>query len=506
MNHFRILALTLILIAGTDLLAQTDYPEDKLTTEEVAAHMNFLASDELQGRRTGSAGIQIAGKYIASHFASHGLSYAPGMDSWYQEVPYEEVKPPSAGTLTYEDQTFVHGEDILFLSSPELDIDKVKFVFAGYGQKTDTTNDYEGLNAKGKIVVTYLGSPGEENPRAVFSSLKEKQAWAKEEGAIGLVELYRLRFPWTFINTYFGKARIGLADESTDDESSDFFYAWINDDEGQIAELIADKKKGNMSVSCSGSTNRSFSSPNVIGYLEGTDPSLKDQVIICSAHYDHVGVGAQGGGRYSDEDSIFNGARDNAFGTVAVLAAAKAFSQNRPKRSVLFIAYSGEEIGLLGSSFYADHPVYPLDKTVFNMNSDGAGYSDTEAVSILGYGRMSSDDELDAGASAYKLRIYGNPAPEQGLFDRSDNVSLAVKGVPALTFSPGFDSFNRDINRYYHQVSDNPETIDMDYLRVFCQSFTYTSRLIADKTEAPTWNQGDKYEEAGKALYGSETE
>lgn len=503
MIHIRTIALILLLTAGQSLSGQTNFPEDLLTTEEVAAHMNFLASDQLQGRRTGSEGILIASKYIASSFASDGLSYAPGMDSWFQEVPYEEVSPPVSGSLSIADQTFTQGEDILFMTSPELQINKAKYVFVGYGQKTDSVNDYEGLNVKGKIVVTYLGSPGEENPRVVFRSLKQKQAWAKEEGAIGLIELYRLRFPWSFINRYFGQSRIQIA-TGTPDDSNDFFYAWINDDAGQVADLLREVPQGKMEVSCSGSSNRSFSSPNVIGYLEGSDPELSHEVIICSAHYDHVGVGAQGGGRITKEDSIFNGARDNAFGTIAVLSAAKAFAQGRPKRSVLFIAYSGEELGLLGSSYYADHPVVPLHQTVFNMNSDGAGYSDTEAVSILGYGRMSSDEELDRGAAAYQLKIYGNPAPEQGLFDRSDNVSLAAKGVPALTFSPGFDSFNRDINRYYHQVSDNPETIDMPYLRVFCQSFVHTSRLIADRAVAPFWNAGDKYEEAGKALYGIE--
>lgn len=135
--------MMLVMLASTDLLAQTNFPEDLLTTEEVAAHMNFLASDELQGRRTGSPGIQIAGKYIASHFAVNGLSYAPGMDSYYQAVPYEEIIPPSDGTLTYDDQVFTHGENILFMSAPELNIDKVKFVFAGYGQKTEDNNDYD---------------------------------------------------------------------------------------------------------------------------------------------------------------------------------------------------------------------------------------------------------------------------------------------------------------------------------------------------------------------------
>lgn len=481
--------------------AQSDQPESRLRVKEVAAHMNFLAADELKGRRTGSEGIMIAAKYLQAQYASFGLEFAPGMDSWCQDVPYVEVTPPESGSLSYGEGFFEHGKDMLFLSSPELDLSKQKYVFVGYGTKTDEQNDYEGLDVNGKVVITYLGLPGEEDPGGVIGSVSDKRKWAKEEGAIGLIELYRLRFPWGFAKRYFGSPRISL-DESAEDDNPDFFYGWIQDNQGKIGAYFLENNEGKMNLTCSGSDKRTFSSPNVIGYLEGSDPELKEEVIVVSAHYDHVGVGEQGGGRYTKEDSIFNGARDNAFGTVAVLSAAKSFAQNPPARSVLFIALSGEEIGLLGSRYYAAHPVYPLNKTIFNVNTDGAGYAVTNAVSVIGYGRTSMDDQIDAGAQAFNMDVIANPAPEQGLFDRSDNVNFAAKGVPAINVAPGLQSFNREISKYYHQVTDNPETVDMDYLLVYCQTVTHIARLIANIPERPVWMEGDKYEPAAKALYG----
>lgn len=502
-THLRILAAGIFLLSlnPPQSIAQTEQPESQLRVAEVAAHMNFLAADELRGRRTGSEGIMIAAKYIASQYAGLGLDFAPGMDTWYQDVPYVEVTPPETGSLSYGEEMLEHGDNMLFLSAPELDLNKQKYVFAGYGAKTDEQNDYEDLDVDGKVVITYLGLPGEEDPGAVLGSVSDKRKWAKEEGAVGLIELYRLRFPWGFAKRYFGSPRISL-DESAEDENPDFFYGWIEDGQGSVGEYFLGNAEGKMNLVCSGSDKRTFSSPNVIGYLEGSDPERKDEVIVVSAHYDHVGVGEQGGGRYTEEDSIFNGARDNAFGTVAVLSAAKSFSQNPPARSILFIALSGEEIGLLGSKYYADHPVYPLQQTVFNVNTDGAGYAVTDAVSVIGYGRTSIDNQIDAGAQAFGMNVIANPAPEQGLFDRSDNVSFAKKGIPAVNVAPGLQSFNRQISKYYHQVADNPETVDMDYLLVYCQTVTHIARLIADVPTAPVWMEGDKYEPAFKALYG----
>ena len=189
-------------------------------------------------------------------------------------------------------------------------------------------------------------------------------------------------------------------------------------------------------------------------------------------------------------------------GVVALLSAAKALAEQPPRRSVLVLAVTGEELGLLGSQYYAEHPLIPLEKTIFNLNTDGAGYNDVSYVSAIGFGRTHTDDMIEAGANVFGLDVFPNPAPEQGLFDRSDNVSFAAKGVPAICLSPGMTTFDEEIGKYYHQVTDNPETIDFDYLLKYSQAFARIARLVADDTDRPKWVEGDKYEEAGKKLYG----
>jgi len=162
---------------------------------------------------------------------------------------------------------------------------------------------------------------------------------------------------------------------------------------------------------------------------------------------------------------------------------------------------TAEEVGLLGSQYYANHPLLPLNKCIFNINSDGAGYNDTTIVAVMGLDRTGAKAEMETASKAFGLGIFADPSPEQGLFDRSDNVSFAKKGIPAPTFTPGFREFNGEIMKNYHQVSDNPETIDFNYLLKFSQAFTYAARLIADMPKAPQWIAGDKYEEAAKKLY-----
>ena len=140
------------------------------------------------------------------------------------------------------------------------------------------------------------------------------------------------------------------------------------------------------------------------------------------------------------------------------------------------------------------------------MNSDGAGYSDTTIVSVMGLDRTGAKSEIMEASKAFGLGVFADPSPEQGLFDRSDNVSFAKMGIPAPNFSPGFTSFSGDIMKYYHQAIDNPESINFNYLQKFCQSFTYACRLIADRPVSPFWIKGDKYEEAGNKLYNRSSE
>jgi len=231
--------------------------------------------------------------------------------------------------------------------------------------------------------------------------------------------------------------------------------------------------------------------------VEGTDPKLKDQFIIYSAHYDHVGIGKPN----AENDSIYNGARDNAVGTVTVLSAAENIAKYPTKRSALFILFTGEEKGLLGSKYYVENPVLPLEKMVYCFNSDNGGYNDTSKATIIGLNRTSVGKHIVDAATEFNLTAIDDPAPEQGLFDRSDNVHFAAKGIPAPTYSMGFTAFDAEITKYYHQTADNPESLDYEYLEKFFKSYVLACRLIANDATTPFWTEGDKYYSAGEKLY-----
>jgi hypothetical protein len=373
-------------------------------------------------------------------------------------------------------------------------------VYAGFGLE-DTSkgwDDYKGLDVKGKIVLVQSGSPDATSPAEIISVSNEKRKLAAEKGAVAIIELFKAPMPWNFVGRYFSGERIGLSNGATA-----LPHVWVNGQEPRLTKTL--RAATTIRLNTQGRSIRIVNGYNVVGYIEGTDAKLKDEYVLLTAHYDHIGVGKQGGQPYTAEDSIFNGARDNAFGTVALLSAAEALAKTPPKRSVLIVALTGEEVGLLGSKYYASHPILPLERCIFNFNSDGAGYTNTGIVGVIGLDRTGARAEIETASKAFGLGVFADPAPEQGLFDRSDNVSFAAKGIPAPTFSPGFSKFDEELMKNYHQVSDNPETIDFDYLLKFCQAYTYGARLIADRAQAPQWIQGDKYEQVGKKLYDKAT-
>ncbi|MFN7116338.1 MAG: M28 family peptidase [Saprospiraceae bacterium] len=488
--------------------AQKQLPELNLAKAEVEAHMRFLASDELEGRRTGSRGNNVAARYIATQLELYGVKPVPGAQGYYQPVPFESVAPPQVNTLQLDQNSYESKKDFLWLSGDAKEV-KTTAVFANYGwvDAANGRDDFKNVDVKGKVVFVLPGTSEADaaNPQAIFEASAKKRQWAAEKGAVALVELYRISFPWNFFTNYFGKESLQLAEDQENDQNTSLAYGWFKEPStNPLADLISGKTSTiPITFSATGGKRDKVMSQNVIGVIEGSDPKLKNEYILLSAHYDHVGVGKQGGGAYTPQDSIFNGARDNAFGTTAVLAAAKAFAQKPPKRSVIILLVTGEEIGLLGSQYYANHPLIPLNKVVFNLNCDAAGYNDTGLVTIFGLGRTGTDEQIRTGAKQFGLNVNADPAPEQNLFDRSDNVSFAAKGIPALTFSPGFTAFDQAILQYYHQATDNPETIDFNYLHKYSQAYIHTARLIGDRAQRPTWKEGDKYEKAGKELYNN---
>jgi hypothetical protein len=503
MNKIIVLLLAIVSVTNLTLSAQMNsgqLPEDLITKEELKADLYWVASDYLRGRRTGSEGNNIAAKFIASQIEAAGFKPAPGQDSYFQKINFEQTQPPATATLQLNKSVYTFQEDFIILTGGAGSFPKAKAVFAGHGMESD----YEGLDVKGKVVFVMGGEAENRSNQATFAAMPIKKKLAEEKGAVGLIEIYNLSFPWNFFTRYFGGSSINLPSGDEAGSGSNIIYGWMQakTDVDDIKQM-KDGEKVKVKLTSSGFSKTILPSQNVVGVLEGSDPQLKDEYIILSAHYDHVGVGKEGGGAITPTDSIFNGARDNGAGTVSLLATARALGKERPKRSVIFFACTAEEIGLLGSRYYADNPLIPLEKTVFNLNIDNAGYNDVSIVTIFGYGRTGTDEKIQEATNKYGLKAIADPAPEQNLFDRSDNVSFAAKGVPAFTFSLGFTAFDDAINKYYHQVTDGPETIDYDYLQKYAQSYARLARMIANDPNRPQWKEGDKYEEAGKKLYGN---
>ena len=467
--------------------------DQSITLSETESHLRFLASDELRGRDTGSPGIDIAARYVAEQFRRSGLQPLPGANGYFQSVNLMETYPPEKGQLTLGDIRLQQGKELLVLEGSGVNLN-ADVVFANYGLEADL----EGLDLTGKILVVKAGSDEAKDPRMFLGLAKVKQELAKGKGAVALIELYSSpNIPWPMLLNYLNKPQLDIDDGGVEEETK-MPYIWVQDSNNEQLVAFKEKSISSASLEISDLVKKPVPSKNVLGMIEGTDPKLKDEFLLLSAHYDHVGVGRSN----NPNDTIFNGARDNAIGTVAVMSAAQALGANPPKRSVIFAAWTAEEKGLLGSKYYAENPLVPLNKTIYNLNIDGAGYNDTTVITVIGLERTSADQHIREAAQHYGLTAISDPAPEQGLFDRSDNVSFAKKGIPAPTYSTGFTAFDEEIMKYYHQVTDEPDGLNFNYLLKYFRSYALTATKIANDKNRPFWIEGDKYEEAGKGLYG----
>jgi hypothetical protein len=240
---------------------------------------------------------------------------------------------------------------------------------------------------------------------------------------------------------------------------------------------------------------------NVIAFISGSDPTLQKQFILLSSHYDHEGVAHRRAMEEGKWDSIYNGARDNATGTAAVIAAARYFARYPPKRSMLFICFTAEEEGEIGSDYYANHPLIPLNETVCNFNEDNASYNTTSAVCLFGLDRTTLDPLIFKASKAYGFEVLDDP---QGwLFNSSDNAQLAQKGIPAITYSLGMTDWNETITNRYHRLSDEVGNMDLHYIVKFIRSYILAAQYIANDPNQPRWRKGDPYEESWHALFGT---
>lgn len=477
--------------------AQSDQEmvEETVTPNLIQAHMGFLASDALKGRDVNTDGGVAAAEYIKSHMIRFGVKPAPGMDGkYFQDVKLKTVQAPTAGTIKVGTKTAEHGTDFVLSSGGNGELNG-RFIFVNHGMEADLKK----AKIKDRIVVALCGDGESASPRDWFMVREKKRQMVEEQGGLALIEIYQsVQMPWKNLLPYLKGGNLEFDDE---EEEGSFQHVWLGSNDLDLIKMLRDgkgKKKNVLDMSISGKSVDAFTTPNVVGIIEGTDPKLKNEYVIYSAHYDHVGVGRAD----SEGDTIYNGARDNATGTTGVLTAIEHFSKYPTKRSCLFIAFTAEEKGLLGSKWFAKYPPFPLKDIIYCFNIDNAGYNNTELVTVFGLGRTTAERHMVDACKTFGLRAIDDPAPEQNLFDRSDNVSFAEKGIPAPTFSMGFDAFDERIFKYYHQANDEIDSMDFDYLLKYFRSFILSGRFIANDENTPFWTEGDKYYEAGVELYG----
>ena len=463
--------------------------ESTVNRATIEGHIYFLASDELKGRQTGTNELEIAAEYIATSFRRYGVKPVPGAEEgFFQPIRLARTGFPETFRIAYGG-TDISSENTILLSGKNID-GSLPLYYMEHG--SDAEFEKAGDAVKGKVVVC---KSGWENPDDGFygpAAIKKNLAIAA--GAAGVVEIFSQEpMPWDNVKRYFESNSVRVVDEK---DTGVFLNAWIRDLDGNYMAAMKDARDP-LSVEVGDRKVEMLPTKNVVGMVEGTDPELKDEFVIYSAHYDHVGIGKAN----AEGDSIFNGARDNAVGVVTVMSAAENIAKYPTKRSALFILFTGEEMGLIGSNYYASNPLIPLNQMVYCFNSDNGGYNDTSVATIIGLERTTAAKHIREACTTFGITAIDDPAPEQGLFDRSDNVSFARQGVPAPTFSLGFRAFDAEIMKYYHQASDNPDNLDYAYLEKFFKAYVMSCRLIANDPETPFWVEGDKYFEAGRKLY-----
>jgi Zn-dependent M28 family amino/carboxypeptidase len=496
------------------------------------AHASFFADDRLRGRDTGSAEYDIAALYAATRFASWGLS--PGAaGSWYQTVRFLESQAESPrisarGAAGEVELTPVH--DFMFLASVtnESAALSAPLVFVGYGIDAPELGlrDYEGLDVRGKVVLLVKGAPASfpNDQRAHYSSTRTKAENAEKHGAIGILVVRdrgeEQRVPWERVELYAGRPRTAWVESDgtiQDAFPTLLFSAMLSRPgatkllQGSGLELDAlldsaerlDYRRRQLPIHIDASSkNRidKLESPNVVALLPGSDPALRAEHVVVSAHLDHIGVGTA-----VDGDAIYNGFYDNALGSSILLETARqlAAAPGRPKRSILFLLVTGEERGLLGSDFFAHHPTVPAGSIVANVNVDMPLLAAPTADLVAFGGEHSSLGRAAAAAVAqHGFKLIPDPMPEEVIFVRSDQYSFVRQGVPSIYLTAGSGTIGGGdaqksatqtfLVKHYHRPSDELELgADWDSAARFTAAQADLVRRIADDPARPRWNDGD---------------
>ena len=491
-------------LLGNDQLTERLQPAlEAITPDGLLAHIKVLASDEFEGRSPGTKGEELSVKYIADQFKKIGLKPGNPDGTYTQEVPLAGIESEPRMSFTVGDKTMdlKYPDDFVASSArlqPEIKIEDSDLVFVGYGVVAPEYgwDDYKNVDVHGKTLVMLIGDPpipGPKSPSKLDDKMFKGKAmtyygrWtykyeiAAQKGAAAAIIVHETEpaaYPWQVVRTSWGKENFEL-DNPNKNMDAISARSWITLDVAK--KMFADSrqdfdalKKSAISkdfrpVPLNAKANieikqqvRSFRSHNVIGKLEGGDPKLNVECVLYTAHWDHLGLHPELQG-----DQIFNGAIDNASGVASIIELAAAFTKVNPppKRSVLFMATTAEEAGLLGAKFYAEHPLYPLEKTLADINLDSMNvWGKARDIEDLSLGFSTFDDLLAAAAKQQGRSAIPDSRPDKGKIYRADNFEFSKVGLPSLYVGKGEHLLSRPetaplrSDEYdstdYHQVTD----------------------------------------------------
>lgn len=522
-------ALILALILATTADAQY------FRAEAIRAHMQFLASDVLEGRGTGTRGYRIAAEYVAAQYRLMGLEPAAN-GTYFQEVPFRKTTPGEDGSVVITRggaapvrfrifDTFTSQGDPLHA---EKSVDG-EIVFAGFGVTAadQRYDDYRGLDVRGKIVALFTGAP-KRFPNAVrahHSSTGVKVENAAAHGAKGLIFLtsprdaQRVPLARVIRQSRLGSLHWLRADgtphavfpevSSNVTLSLDATRTLLDKEAEAIFASIerGDPKAGLLPVRATihlTSTHETVNSPNVVGMVRGSDPKLRDEYIVYSSHLDHLGISAP-----VDGDAINNGALDNASGIATILEIARNFASmpHKPKRSVLFLATTGEEKGLRGADYFANNPTVPPDALAGVINLDMIMLIHRTS-DLLALGAETNDlgDMVRDAAAAMRVELSPDPFPDEVFFVRSDQYPFVRRGIPAIYLESGYNAVDPNVNmqremeewmrtRYHSPKDDLQQKLDYSAALPLAELAYRLGVSAADRPQRPRWKPGDFFGE-----------
>ncbi len=538
------------LLADDELALRLQPALEAITPDGLLAHIKVLGSDEFEGRAPGTKGEELSVKYIADQFKKIGLKPGNPDGTYMQEVPLAGIKSEPRMSFSVGDKTMdlKYPDDFVASSArlqPEIKIDKADVVFVGYGVVAPEYgwDDYKDVGVRGKTLLMLIGDPPIPNPKdpsklddkmfkgkamTYYGRWTYKYEIAGQKGAAAAIIIHETEpaaYPWQVVRSSWGKENFEL-DNPNKNMDAISACSWITLDVAK--KLIADSgqdfdalKKAAITkefrpVMLNAKANieikqqiHSFKSHNVIGKLEGSDPKLRDEYVIYTAHWDHLGRHPELQG-----DQIFNGAIDNASGVASVIQIAAAFRKLNPppKRSVLFMDTTAEEAGLLGAKYYAEHPLYPLQKTLADINLDSMNvWGKARDIEDVSFGFSTLDEMLADAAKRQGRSAIPDSRPDKGKIYRADNFEFSKAGLPSLYIGKGEHLLSRPENaplrsdefdsKDYHQVTDEVRSDwDLSGAVQDVQLLFEVGYQVANGDKFPEWKTGSEFKAKRDAM------